>query len=412
MSRSAILCVLILSFARPEFLSAQMSDRSYTLEEVLTIAEARNPSVALFQANFESARGGLRSAQSYPNPEWETSLGKGKALEADARYESEYSLGISQILEWPGKRLYRKKAAEAELAVAGEDLQDFRLELISQVKEAFFGVLFSERIAQVLAENERTAEEMVRSTQMRVESGEASALELIKAQVEFLRIIKDRRRSESHVILAKATLNAVLGGALKEGYRVKGEFARSDKRYDLAALIESAQGRHPLIQRQRKAVEAADDALSRERQARVPDLILRGSVTEEIDKRSFAIGLAIPFPLFYQRQGEISQAQGRRAQAVAELERARLDLTKRITEAYQEYRMAQAQLELLEQGLLRAADEALKIARLSYAEGESDLLNLLDSQRAQRSVVVEYQQAQFELQVALARLERAAGGLP
>jgi outer membrane protein TolC len=49
---------------------------------------------------------------------------------------------------------------------------------------------------------------------------------------------------------------------------------------------------------------------------------------------------------------------------------------------------------------------------LSYQQGESDLLNLLDAQRVQRATLIEYHEAQFELQAALARLEQVTGGLP
>lgn len=394
-------------------LAEEIYGRTYTLPEILAIAQEKNPSVAVFQSNIEAAMGDLRLAKAYPNPDFEIDLGKGRALEPPgSAYEMEKSFGLGQSLEWPGKRLYRSKAAEAEVGIAREVLEGFRLELIAEVKEAFYNVLLSERIFQVSTKNLETAQALVGSARLRVESGEAPELELIRARVEFLKATKDSRRAESRVVIAKAALNSLLGGALGGDYEVTAGSAGSERAYDLAPLLDHALTRHPRILRHQKAVEAADYALSRERQSRMPDLTFRGSASEEIDKRSYTVGLSVPFPLFYQRQGEIGRARAGQARAQAELEQIRAELTRLVTQEYQNYRIAADVLRVFEDGLLKQADEALRIARFSYQQGESDLLNLLDAQRVQRTTLIEYHEARFELQAALARLEQVTGGLP
>ena len=66
---------------------------------------------------------------------------------------------------------------------------------------------------------------------------------------------------------------------------------------------------------------------------------------------------------------------------------------------------------MLEKGLLRQAEEALRIAKFSFQQGAASLLEVLDAQRVQRQTLFDYAQARFELSVALSRLERAVGGL-
>jgi cobalt-zinc-cadmium efflux system outer membrane protein len=230
--------------------------------------------------------------------------------------------------------------------------------------------------------------------------------------VEFLKVTKDSRRAENRVAIAKAALNNLSGGVLGTRYEVAGELSGPEKSYELAPLLDRALTRHPRILRQQKTLEGAGYALSRERQSRMPDLTIRGSTSEEIDKRSYAIGLSVPFPLFYQRQGEIATARAERTRAQAELEQTRAELMRLITQEHQNYRIAADQIKVFEEGLLKQADEALRIAQLSYQQGESDLLDLLDAQRVQRTTLIEYHEAQFELQAALARLEQVTGGLP
>ena len=390
----------------------EQNGKKYTLEEILILAKEKNPSIVIFRANLESARGALVSARAYPNPELDADIGRGKALESGAVYERQYSFGISQLLEWPGKRLYRRKAAEAEIDVAGQEFEDFRLELTAQVKEAFFNALLSKRLLEIAAKNIETAQALVNSVQLRVNSGEAPAVELVKARVELLRATKDLRVAGNRVAISKSALNALLGGALSVYDEIAGDFSGVRRRYELSSLIEEAMTRHPQIVRQTRAFEAAGYTLSQERQARFPDLSVRGSMSEEIDKRSYSVGLSIPFPFFYQRQGEVAVAQAGRARAEAELERTRVELAKLITQEYQNYQIALDQLNIFNEGLLKQADEALRIAQFSYEQGESGLLDLLDAVRVQRTTLVEYDEAQFELQAALARLERMTGGLP
>lgn len=391
---------------------AEQPGKRYTLEEILTLAQEKNPSVGIFRANLEAAQGAMAASRAYPNPELNVNLGRGKPLGIPgAGYEGEYSFGIGQPLEWPGKRLYRKRAAEAEVGVARQESDDFRLELRAQVKEAFFDLLLSKQILEVSRKNGEAAQALLSAAQARVDSGEAPALELIKAQVELARVTKDLRRAENRIVLSKAELNSLLGGALGSDDEISGDLSVARKRYNLTSLLEEAMARHPLILRQQKAMEAAGYALSRERQSRIPDLVVRGGLNEEIDKRSYSIGLSLVFPLFYQRQGEIAAARAGEARATAELERARTELTRLIAQEYQNYQIALEQLKIFEEGLLKQADEALRIAQFSYQQGESDLLDLLDAQRVQRATLSEYYEAQFELDAALARLERVTGGL-
>ena len=407
-------CALVVVLSAADVSSAGDGDgRRYSLAEIVALAEQHNPSVSVFQANIAAARGALTSARAYPNPEVEVEVGKGRPLDSPGSgYEQERRFGLSQSLEWSGKRAGRTKAADAQVGVAQEALNDFRLELRAEVKEAFFQTLLAQHIASVVTQNVATARSLVESARLRVESGEAPELDLIKARVELFNVTRDSRRAENRITVAKAALNSLLGGALDHEFEVVGEPPGPATSYELSPLIQQALARHPLIARQEQALAAAGYTLSQERHARVPDLTIRGSTSEEIDKRSSSIGLALSVPLLSQRQGEIATARAGEARAQAELARTRLELTKLITQEYENYRIAVDQLTIFEEGLLKQADEALRIAQFSYQQGELDLLNLLDAQRVQRATLLQYYEARFDLQTALARLERVTGESP
>jgi cobalt-zinc-cadmium efflux system outer membrane protein len=204
-------------------------------------------------------------------------------------------------------------------------------------------------------------------------------------------------------------LNALLGNALPRTFRLSGEFSPIKTWPALDSLIEKVVEIHPTVARQRQEVERWQHQLSFEQQARVPDVGIGGLYNREVDKESFGAILSVPLPLWDRRRGQIATAMAEGRRAEAELARFRTELTKAITGEYRNYQIAVDQLKVFEAGLLKQAEEALRIAQISYRQGASDLLNLLDAQRVRLTTLQEYYIALYDLSAAQAQLERVTG---
>lgn len=383
----------------------------YGLDTVLAISVEKNPSVAVFKANLEASRGVLLSARAYPNPEVEFGGARGRSLES-GESRGEYSIGLGQPLEWPGKRIYRKKAARSAMEAVERDLEDLRLKIKAEVKKAFFRVLTDKKTLGIAEDNLNTVRELLRSVHIRVKAGEAPEFELVKAKVAALRADKEMRKAKNVLVISKVSLNALLGNTLPENFDVEGGFNGVRREFELEALVSYAIQNHPLMLRARKEAESKGYSLKHEKASRFPDVTLRGFYDKELDKESVGVGLSLPIPLWYRRKGEISVARAELARAETEVTRTKVELKKAVTSEYRNYLIAAGQLDVFEKGLLNEAQEALRIADISYRHGESGLLDYLDAQRVYRSVLMEYYQSLFELEASLASLERVAGGLP
>jgi cobalt-zinc-cadmium efflux system outer membrane protein len=167
---------------------------------------------------------------------------------------------------------------------------------------------------------------------------------------------------------------------------------------------------HPVLKRQGKVVEQAESTVTKERQSRVPNVTLFGAYARETGREGVVGGVSLPTPLWYRQQGHIAAALGTQRKEEAELIRSRNDLARAINQHAREAETAQDQILVYEEGLLKQAQEALRIAQLSFRQGASSLLDVLDAQRVQRQITVDYNQARFELSLALTRFERAVGG--
>lgn len=390
----------------------------YSLPTIVELALARHPTVASAQGVIQQQQGNRRAAAAYPNPSVNGNTGRGEIRDAGrggiadgaAQSITEYNVTIGQPLEWPAKRAARQRAAEAGLAGAQAGLAETQLNLAAEVKIAFYDLLFAQRDLELAKQNVAIVEDVQRIVKARVRLGEAPQLEAIKAEVEVMKANQVVTRAERTVRVSRVILDTLTAGALGHEYAITGQFLRYPRDLSLERLARRALEEHPTIQRLAQFVEQADRSLEHERQARVPNITVSGSYWREIGREAFQGGLTIPTPLWYQRQGEILSAFGAKRREEAELLRARQELLRAVNQHHEDSAAAAALIDVFEKGLLKQAQEALRIAQFSFQQGAASLLEVLDAQRVQRQILLDYAQAQFDLSIALVRLERAAGG--
>ena len=392
----------------------------YTLPDIISLTLARNPAMTGAQGLVDQRTGQRIAAGAYPNPSITGYSGHGilrDAGRADLLEQSqatlaitEYNVTVGQPFEWPAKRTARKQAAEAGFAGSTYGLEEMQLNLVSDVKVAFYELLLALRDSDLAKQNVTIVEDVRRIVGVRVRLGEAPQFELVKAEVELLKANQAVTRAENAVRVSRVMLDTLTVGALGEGYRVSGEFALAPASLDLPTLIGRAMRQHPTLHRLDKHVEQADRSIEFERQARVPNVMVNGGYFREIGREAYVAGLSVPTPLWYQQQGEIAASLGVKRKEEAELIRARNELVRQVNQFYQETQTTAKLIEVLEKGLLKQSEEALRIAKFSFQQGAASLLDVLDAQRVQRQILFDYAQARFELSVALARLERAVGG--
>jgi len=391
---------------------ASEPNAAYTLNTMIDLALERNPSIAGAQGVVQQSRGQQVAAGAYLNPSIAGSVGHGSIRDPSTGVSiTERTVTVEQPLEWQGKRRARQQAADASAAGAGAAMDETRLNVVADVKVAFYYVLFAQRDAELTSQNLTMVEEVLRTVKARVAAGDATLFETMKATVEVQKATKEVARTQNALVVVRAKLDMVTGSALGTQFSIQGDFESLRQEPDRAALTARAIERHPTLRRLAKLVEQAEFSTVLERESRIPNVTVHGNYHREAGDEAITAGLSVPLPLWYQRQGEIESALGAKYRAEAERLRVQNELTQTITQHVQDVRTANEQLQVFETGLLKQAEQTLKVARISFQQGAASLLDLLDSQRVYRQTLLEYVQARTDLSIALARLERAVGGI-
>ncbi len=391
---------------------ASEPNSAYTLNTVVGLALERNPTMAGAQGYVRQSRGQQVAAGAYPNPSISGSAGRGTIRDPSTGTSIlERTVTVEQPLEWQGKRRARQQAADAGVAGAGAALEETRLNVIAEVKVAFYQLLFAQRDAELATQNLTMVEEVLRTVKVRVAAGEATPFETMKATVEVQKAKKEVARAQNALLVTRARLDMLTAGALGKQFSIQGDFESLQQELDLDALAARALEQHPTLRRLTKLVEQAQFSAILERESRIPNVTVQGTYHREAGDEAVTAGLSVPLPLWYRRQGEIETALGARHRAEAERLRAQNELTQAITQHVQDVRTANEQIQVFETGLLKQAEQTLRVARVSFQQGAASLLDVLDSQRVYRQTLIEYVQARADLSIALARLERAVGGI-
>lgn len=395
---------------------AESSRPSYDLLRIIDLAVERNPVMAGARGVIDQSVGQRVAAGAYPNPTIKGDGGRGFLRDAGPLTSeiplsaNEYFVSAGQPLEWPSKRAARQLAAEAGLAGATAGLVEARLNLATDVKLAFYDLLLAQRDEALAKQNVEIVKDVQRIVNVRVRLGESPQFEAIKAQVEVLKADQVLTRAENAVQVNRVILDTLTVGALGADYTIDGEFRYFPRDLDLGRLITLAMDQHPSIQRLSKSVEQADRNVQFERHARVPNITFSGSYAREYGREGFDFGVSVPTPIWYRQQGEIAKALGAKRTEEAAFLRIRNTLVKEVNQYFQDAETTAHLIEVFEKGLLKQAQEALRIAQFSFQQGAVSLLEVLDAQRVQRQILFDYAQARFELSIALTRLERAVGG--
>lgn len=339
-------------------------------------------------------------------------------------YKTEWSmrLQVEQPLYTGGRDYQAYQIAQRDRAIQEQSLRLKQLNLQVEITRGYYGVLLAQKVLAIKEELISSSRRHLAEVEKRVQAGDASRFEKLRAEVQLANLQPELIRARNTVELALAQLKNTLGAPQETRLSVAGNIEPGAESVDLAAAQRQASEQRPEIQMSRLGSEIAERSGKINRARFLPALgafftqdFRSNSLETLYDSmhRNWVVGASLTFSLFeggsayYQAREERSRLEQARLREVQVARDVQVD----VTQAALELKRAREVIESQKQTVAQA-EEALRIANVSYASGVITNLELMDTQLALEQARINYVTAVFDYLVGQANYRRAIAQNP
>ncbi|MCB1874778.1 MAG: TolC family protein [Chromatiales bacterium] len=319
----------------------------------------------------------------------------------------EWETGLELPLWNPGQREARRGLAEGTRSDANAQNQTLRWEIAGQLRDRLWAWELAELRADLAERAVQSALALEADVKKRVELGELPRTDLLLASEETL-----ARRTEHADALAAAQEAATHYQALTGRSELP-----ADRREIAAADTPSLSDTHPLLAQGRASVAKAraERDVARSERRENPSLTLGSRHEKPLRGAGYdnSIGITLRLPLGSSAHEAAPLAAAETGVTEAELELAQLHhrLETDLQTAALRLDQGKQTLKLARQAQ-SLATESLRLARVAFQAGESDLVSLLRARDRALSAERALRERELELNRYVAQLNQAAGVLP
>lgn len=399
--------ILILFASAISFLGAS-GEEGLTLEQAVTIALQRNPEILLAQKDMVTATAKRLQMEAISDPDI-VFRDEGLSLKKNASEGEgkEYSFGIEQGLEFPGKRALRGEIGRFGEDLAALALDKARLLLSARVKKAYYKAVLSRRTLESLENASSLLDQFIENILVKYRTGGASYSDVLRAKVEKARIRNQIIAEQKEGATARAELNLLLGRKGDEFMLLTTDLAYLPLDKDLPTLKDEARTTSPTLKIVTSKRRQSETGLKLAFKSRLPDFLL-GLYFPSLRTGSWGFSVGLTVPLWRTRQkGEIMEADAANGIALISAEKEERRIMARLETAYSSVRAAEEQLKIFEQQLLKDIEDDVKLGISNYQYGKIEFFSLLDLYRTFAAVRLEHLKSLYLYLISLADLEVA-----
>ena len=331
-----------------------------------------------------------------------------------------YAASVNQTVLLGGKIGARTDVANAGLALASAQLQEYLRNLKEQAAETYVdGLADMLKLRRDLKGLQR-AKELIDLIRAELDKGKVGEIDLLRSRVSALQARDDLISAQSHLQQTLVKMTILLGRRSdQEMVRPTGNLDIPPRDFRLEALLANAIASRSTIVAARAAVEAARAQYHLVQVNRVPDVTVGvgynhfTQATNPIDPspawNALSLQLSLPIPLSNLNEGELQEAHFAQVQAEETLQAVQLKVATDVRGAYERYDLAVDSAAQYAKELVGDANQVYKAKLYSLEKGQASLLDVLDAHRTINHVYIDYYNALAEQAKALIALEHAAG---
>ncbi len=392
------------------------------LQQAVDEALASNPGLSAINARAEALAAIPEQRGTLPDPRLSLNLQNVPldTLSLTQEGMTQFQIGVSQVLPFPGKLALQEAAARQLAEAASYDVEELRLALVRDVKIVWWNLFYLDRALDTVASNQTLLRQFVEVAQSKYQVGKGLQQDVLLAQLELSRLLDQKlslegmRRNEA--IRLNALLDRPAEGEVPLPQQVD-EHAPSPRAE--RELAERAKMLRPRLVARERLLEAARLRVDLAEKDYYPDFRLgavwgvRGGEnpdgSDRADFGSLQFSMNLPIYSGSRQDRALDQRNSERLREQFTLHEQQLQVAAEIGRALSDYRRSAEQAVLFKSGIIPQASQTVASMLAGYQVNKVDFLNLVRSQITLYNYETQYWKALSESRQALARLVSAVG---
>jgi cobalt-zinc-cadmium efflux system outer membrane protein len=392
----------------------------FTFASYLQRVAQGNLELAAQKTNVTIARAQIAIGKVFPDAQLTAGL-----LQYDVTQKNNPTATVVQLyvpLQLGGKRGARVAFAEAGVAVADAELEDFLRTLRAAAGNAYVDALHARLILDRKRRTLSSLEGLVSVNEQRLRAGDVGEVVLVQSRVELKQFEAQVLAGEGDVRTTDLAVVQLLGGGAQplmgKPLDLQGDLrTTADRTFNTDELVAHAVAQRPDLKSAKKQVLLAQKQIDLVRANRVIDVTpgamwqhnFSTSGTAPQPASDFLGGtLTVPLPFARIYKGDLDAAYAGEDQSRLLERAARVAVEVEVRQAIAQYEAAASRVRLYTRGVLSDADKVLDKTFYNYQRGGATLVEVLVAQRTVNDVYLSYYDALADAGHALVAVSQAA----
>ena len=387
------------------------------LDRLVQQVEQRNREIQMARRAWEAAQARPSQESAPPNPT--IALGSvnagllplpGRSVGQEPR--AYISPMFMQEVPFPGKLKLRGEIAQKEADSTGRLYEATRLNVINELKMAFFELYRAEKSIETVDKNRQLLTQLAEIARARYEVGSGLQQDVLKAQLETImleeRLTMFRQKRDS----MKARINQLRNEPPDAPLGNVGEIKPSELGYSLEQLYATAEEANPILGSRRTMVDRDARKLDLAKKQYLPDFSLRvgymymGQFNNLWD---VTIGAQIPLYFWKKERKGVEGASAELHSSTNDYEATAQNMFREVKDQYLAITTSDRLMRLYKEAIVPQASLTLESSLSAYGVGKLDFLAILNNWTIVLNFELQYYEQLAMREAALANLERLTG---
>ena len=420
------------------FAAAEQTSPAYNLsiEEAIGVAFKNNKDIQIEEQEANAAKAAIAGARSEFYPKLNASASythtgsvlslpqaqstkKDPGIFSGYRNDNKIGLELDQNIFNGGANTANLRQKQITLRIQDETLRARKLDTEFEVKRLYYGLLLAretERIAQNLLDQAKSHYDDVKK---KYEQGTASRFDLLHSGVQVSKLMPELIKAKNAVDLIDAELKKLLGLKMRASVVLKDGFEYNPVEIKESEFLKIAYLEKPEMTLMALGVDVNKWSIEMAKAGHKPQVnaglgynYRSNDIGDMVNSRhnNWDAGISVSTPIFdgFSTKAKVDEARARYAQAKLEKENLSEQVAVDIRKACLDLQKAQSVIGS-QKDSIEEAKEALKIAEVSYDNGEGTNLDVMDAQISLSQVEKNLSEGIYDYLMAEAYLNRTMG---